>query len=155
MFNYNPMYQQDNTTPDTGMIEVIPDTANQGNTPITTLPAQPLPGNTIQPPTTLPADPPAANFQPPTTLPAWVNRPSGNYPPHFPPVFPSSPVANVLQLCMNNLMYITTRNGESFWFYPTDIYQTTVNGYRWNPQPGWFPYSIPFASIRNAFCYNP
>ncbi|GEM_PF-6877024 len=147
MFNYNPIFPLENpvTTPDTGMIEVIPDNNSNGTSPATTLPAPVIPGvGNVQVPSSI------------TTLPGWIGgSSSGNYPPQFPPFMPPNNVVNVLQLCMNNLMYITTRNGESFWYYPTDIAQNSVNGYRWNQQAGWFNYSVAFMMIQNAYCYNP
>ncbi|MGL5436273.1 MAG: hypothetical protein ACRDBO_12875 [Lachnospiraceae bacterium] len=122
MFNYNPLYPQENgMLPDTGMIEVIP---NDNNSDVM-----------IPPPN-------------------WENNPPGNFPPQFWPQMPSNPISNVFRLCMNNLMYITLRNGENFWYYPIDSSQNIVNGYRWDQQTGWFNYTIQFSSIQNAYCYN-
>jgi len=60
----------------------------------------------------------------------------------------------MLQRCMNNMMIIRLNNGEQFWFYPFQIYQGTVNGYRWNQRAGWFNYSIPISDIHGLYCYS-
>lgn len=75
--------------------------------------------------------------------------PMMNQPGHSP-----DQIMYLMHRCMNNMMYVYTRNGESYWFYPMGIYQQTVNGYRWNPPAGWFSYSVLISSINDAFCYS-
>lgn len=134
MKSYHDLYAnryediQGTQEPDTGMIQI------------------PQPG-TQTPDTGMIQAPPPAPETPDTgmiPLPPIADHPS-SHPGH---------IMFLMQRCMNNMMFVHTRNGDSFWFYPTSIFQQTVNGYRWNQQAGWFSYSLPISSVHDAFCYS-
>jgi len=78
-------------------------------------------------------------------LPDWLIPPSSN---------PTDSLANQIKQNLNSMMYIENQDGERFWYFPTGVTGSTVNGYRWNQQAGWFNYSMPLSSIKNVYLYN-
>jgi len=127
-------------TPDTGMMPIPSDDVQ-----VPDIGLMPAPPSDIQIPDTGWAA--APNTTDPNYI-GWVPTPpfGGNTNSGF--------VTYMLQRCMNNMMVIRMNNGEQFWFYPFQIYQGTVNGYRWNQRAGWFNYSIPISDIHDLYCYS-
>lgn len=139
MANFNLLYaRDDDSRQDPANIQFIPvnQDSNIGVIPVT--PNTQIPGIGI---IAIPGTGSTGNV----TLPDWLTPPSWH---------PTDTLTTQLRQNLNSLMYVQTQNGEIFWYFPTDISGSTVNGYRWNQQAGWFPYSIPLSSIRNIYLYN-
>lgn len=69
------------------------------------------------------------------------------------PNFAPNTVQYTLRNCMNNLVYLRTKKGEVFWYYPTRMDFNKVYGYRWGWQSGWFSYDMSYSDIWSAYCY--
>lgn len=69
-----------------------------------------------------------------------------------PPVFVVGGSTYRVSVCLDQMSYIWTTTGESFWAYPTSIESNVVHGYRWNERAGWFLYEIPVSRIRFMIC---
>ena len=114
-----------------------------------------------------------------TTLPEYVGEepvqpvpPIGTLPPvqpvppigTLPPIQPVPPIGSLpiiqfpgsnqgsLSICMQRVSYVWLRNGENFWFFPNELSNNSLNGYRYNERAGWFNYSIPFYQIMAVTC---
>ena len=99
-----------------------------------------------------------------TTLPEYIGGeivpPIGTLPPVTPvPPIGSLPIVQfpggnqgVLSICMEKVSYIWMRNEENFWFFPMELSNNSLIGYRYNDRAGWFNYSIPFQQIMAVTC---
>ncbi len=91
-------------------------------------------------------------FQPPIESPQFISRPPRPRPPFFPPTFPGFPDGSQgIRRCLNRNTMIWLINGRNFWFFPTNITQQTVFGFRWT-RNGWVRDSIERRNILRFEC---
>lgn len=90
-------------------------------------------------------------FAPPAvTLPEF-GRPPRPRPPFFPPIPPWPNLSQGIWQCLNQITFIRLVNGRSFYFYPTNITQTRVIGFRWRGN-NWIRDSINRRDIISFNC---
>jgi hypothetical protein len=98
-------------------------------------------------------------FQPPIGTPQFGPRPprprpQRPRPPFFPPTqpgFPGPDGSQGIRRCLNRNTMIWLTNGRNFWFFPTNINQQSVIGFRWT-RNGWERSSISRRQIQWFDC---
>jgi hypothetical protein len=85
-------------------------------------------------------------FQPP-----MFNPPMESTLPFRPPFITPPTRPQRIRRCLYRNTFVRLNNGQSFWFYPTDIRRERLIGFRWG-RLGWVSSSIELGRIRSFNC---
>ena len=72
----------------------------------------------------------------------------------IPSLVSSGTIATVIGNCMEGMIFVWLKNGDRFWMIPRSSSSSTVTGYIWNEESGWYEDEISFSDILSVTCVS-